>query len=91
MDAELETAHTAGEQNLRQVDQAGAEDTDQKGRAGNFLRDRAVAGIAEPTADRPSQARELGPCLTAGICESVNATGILPHRRARARWSKLQA
>ncbi len=61
VDAELEASHPAREQDLRQVDQAGAEHADQEGRAGDLLRDRAVAGIAEPVADTAGPGPRAGP------------------------------
>ena len=51
VDAELEGAHPAGEQDLRQVDQARAEHADEERAAGDLLRERAVAAVGEPGLD----------------------------------------
>ena len=87
VDAELEAAHPAREQDLRQVDQAGAEHADQERRAGDPLRDRAVAGVAEPGADlAPVEAREREP--TPDGRNSATRSTPPAHSRAAALWAR---
>ena len=67
IDAELEASHPAREQDLRCIDQRGADDADEESSARHLLRNRAVAAVGEPGAQMRGQARQRNTLQTIRI------------------------
>ena len=58
VDSEFEAAHPAREEHLAQIDDAGADDADQEGAAGEALGGRVVAAVDAPRRDAVANARQ---------------------------------